>query len=477
MTQVFTLQAGTSGSRRDWSPIAQTPDKHDVIAHTPDPNGYHNLGGRTMIPRNLDGDHGASRGFDIKPGVVNVDPTDPVKGTGGITVDLEAVSKEAFRAAGQYSSHNPTQAWAYAAAHQHQKPAMQQPQQQPQYPPAAWPQPQPPQQHGTYTTPHTNLDGTALPAPGYESPWAQPMASPVQGISGSAMPMTAMPVVHNSAVKPRIKMSSMQAAPAPWDSSQAQYPQAPPQMPATPHPAQELPGVPAATPQPQYQQPQYQQPQYQQPQYQQPQYQQPQYQQPPAAWQPAQYAPAPPTSDGRSPTDTEALTAVLQAVKALAAEVAEIKAGKAVSWQGEKHSRLNDIPSEEIVVDSPYAAIGMPFLGEEASQPKISVIFHQPGGMYRTRYHFVARRGICLSLVYDSRYNGDQFIPSSTPEDETIRIQIPSLNLDVEAMVFDYHNSIGCLDVINVVIAEKAQASGNDFPLDTLGEGSWRNTQ
>lgn len=80
-------------ARRDWSPTAQPPGPDGVVAHTPDPTAYHNTGTSVTIPRAA-GDFGASQGFSTQPGVINIDPTDPAKGTGGQVIDLRKLSVE-----------------------------------------------------------------------------------------------------------------------------------------------------------------------------------------------------------------------------------------------------------------------------------------------------------------------------------------------------------------------------------------------
>lgn len=80
-------------ARMDWSPTAQPPGPDGVVAHTPDPTAYHHTGTSTTIPRAA-GDFGASQGFSTQPGLINIDPTDPSKGTGGQVIDLRKLSIE-----------------------------------------------------------------------------------------------------------------------------------------------------------------------------------------------------------------------------------------------------------------------------------------------------------------------------------------------------------------------------------------------
>jgi hypothetical protein len=78
-----------------------------------------------------------------------------------------------------------------------------------------------------------------------------------------------------------------------------------------------------------------------------------------------------------------------------------------------------------------------------------------PGGQHWKRFHAVTMRRRCLSLVYDSRYDGDQFIPPVTKGSETIGISIPAKNIDVRAHVVDFHQRLGCLDILNFLLSDE----------------------
>jgi hypothetical protein len=170
---------------------------------------------------------------------------------------------------------------------------------------------------------------------------------------------------------------------------------------------------------------------------------------------------------------TDALMLILQELKALRTEAAvkeataakepeppfrELDQWKKQTW--EQQNALAVGPPEVATNPDTYAEILMPWLGREATAPKLAVVFRMPAGLMRTRYHFAVQRGICLSLISDSRYDGEQFIPAETEEGQTIRVQIPTLKIDVEVMVFDYHCSIGCLDVLNLIIVDRDKMAG-----------------
>jgi len=499
----LTPGGGDTQQRRDWSPLAQLPDKHDVIAHTPDPDAYHSTGGRTMLPRHS-GQFGGSRGFSTKPGVLNVDPTDPLTGQGGITVDLETVAKADYAYAADAAQGNPLLAWSIAASRQKQAAAATALPASRTFSQATLPVPR------GYVTPHTNPSGGIIPDPDAASVASQYL-SPAQGVAGSVMALApAANGISNPAVKPRKQsMHTMpQSLPASWDSGQ---PAAPPvnvsPVLAAQHPSQLQHAQPAGTFPPQHPQaqaiPQAPQLQHGHVEYFHGQpysynantnawdlYQPPQ---PPPRPQPVPPPPPfvpPPSSPAAVPGDLllDTITLILRELQALktassvpadAEPTAKYVAGDspkaaAHDWEQErqqregKHERHERQEQEQAA--HAYVELKMPWLGHEATPPRMQVIFNTPSGMLRTRYHFAARRGICLSLVYDSRYDGDQFIPATTAEGETIRIQIPFLKLDVEAIVMDFHNAVGCLDIVNLILVDRSRMDGPPIMTDDTEE-------
>jgi hypothetical protein len=184
--------------------------------------------------------------------------------------------------------------------------------------------------------------------------------------------------------------------------------------------------------------------------------------------QPAVALPPAPVAAGVNELMLQGMQAILQTLKEMQSPPdkqpgppPEIVPEPELSW-----SQTKDRLAEKVLVrdapaeDTPYTRIGMDFLGDPPKAPTVKVIFKTASGLYRTKYHAVARRGICLSLVYDSRYDGDQYIPSNTAEGEVIHVSIPSYKIEVDVDVFDYHNQIGCLDVLNLVIVEKDRLDG-----------------
>jgi hypothetical protein len=136
---ILTVAPGTAPVRPDWSPIA-TPAAHDFLAHTPDPTKYHSTHGRTMIPR-ADKFGGSLAFRPTDPVVVNIDPTDPGTGAGGLRVDLAKLDKEQTAAVTAAAS-DAYSAWTkLAAAHE-----------------------------SGYTTPVTQPDGSVRSAPSPVAP-------------------------------------------------------------------------------------------------------------------------------------------------------------------------------------------------------------------------------------------------------------------------------------------------------------------
>lgn len=133
------------------------------------------------------------------------------------------------------------------------------------------------------------------------------------------------------------------------------------------------------------------------------------------------------------------------------------------------------VPPKTPAAPASYIKIGMPFLTDPPSRPTVDVSFYLPGGKVKTKAHAVCLRGICLTLVYDTRYDGEQFLPADTGPDEQIRVQIPSQNLDVGVNVIDIHNVIGCLELIQLIVrsdwAEEAAADANPMSahMDLMG--------
>lgn len=98
------------------------------------------------------------------------------------------------------------------------------------------------------------------------------------------------------------------------------------------------------------------------------------------------------------------------------------------------------------------------FLTNPPSRPRIPVMINLgTGGSHLKRFHHVTTRDIWLSLIFDSRYEGDQFIPPVTKEGEPpIQVTFPdSGNQTIQCVVPESCNMrIGCMDIINFLIVQ-----------------------
>ena len=103
----------------------------------------------------------------------------------------------------------------------------------------------------------------------------------------------------------------------------------------------------------------------------------------------------------------------------------------------------------------------LPFLTNPPSRPAVQVAFDLgPGGTHFKRFHEITTHDCWLSLIFDTRYEADQFIPPVTPpEGKPITISFPQ-NPDktIKAIVPQgCHMRIGCMDIINFLIVKQEQ--------------------
>ena len=474
MGEVIQLSPGTGPapgnpqSRPDWTPLAQPEDHLGVLAHTPDPTAYHDAGGRTMIPRSKG--IGLSKGFVTSPGIVNIDPSDPVRGTGGITVDMEKVTKQSAAVAFEQADGNPALAWAIAGQHQ-QVPSAQVAVAQPEARVA-------PVGETGYVVPDSTVGGsqvqpTPLPAamalggnhaelattgvvtnPSVKTGKAQPMPVP-ETVAVPGPPVLAAPAQHPAAATPQQEFTA---------PPQATVSQAPPQQPV------------AVAPQPVAYQQLGPQPGYQQP------------------IQPAQ------------PDSTQ--TAMLSALAGITNQLSEMSKVSSngqpstveserdalIRERGELERLRRDLtddkkqPMKEQVVlaegqeQEPLPAgmavpedCNLPFLTNPVSKPKVQVVFDLgKGGKHYKRFHNICVSDLWLSMIYDTRYEGDQFIPPVTEEgDPPITISFPQDgNKQVQAIVPNGCNQrIGCMDIVNFIIVQQPSAQATVPQFDPLQHG------
>jgi len=124
-------------------------------------------------------------------------------------------------------------------------------------------------------------------------------------------------------------------------------------------------------------------------------------------------------------------------VSALLAKIAELEAKLAAKEQG-------PIPA---TTDQ----LGLDYLTNPPSKPSYEVIFDLGrGGKHLKRFHDVIVSDVTIGFVYDTRYEGDQFIPPTTGEED----EPFSVTLVKENQTFRVLNPIplgyrlGCLDVV-----------------------------
>jgi hypothetical protein len=444
---VYTLTPGSTrpvDQRPDWTPIAQSPDRYGIMAHTPDPRAYHfDAGGRVIIPRGSQ--HGGSRGFSTEAGgVVNIDPSDPVRGTGGITVNLRELNRDAIPGAIAQADGDPLTAWALAS------------QQAALPPPPQMVARTAPTGYGPYVVPATTPSGGQIVSPlsggmnpAFTPAMIRPAVSPAVAAQGASM---AVP----STAQWQAPQSPVAAAPVPGNGQAYQQPQMPVQAVQQPPVASQAPadqtqlmmltmmsrmmeamerlGAPQAPqPPPQYQPPQ-PPPQYQATQVPYPAY--PPYQQS----QPRVPSTPPYQSDNLAHDDEDD---------------AEEQAPRAHRPPAPKRGYAGQ-PAVPPNVDLPY-------LTDPPSKPRLRVVFNLGrGGVHSKYFHAYYKRGMCLSLVYDERYDGDRFIPPETEEGESIVITIEESaeqSQTYNVAVRNFHQKIGCLDVLNLIVLPAKRAA------------------
>lgn len=421
------LQAGADAdqsftNRPDWSPHAQPPHPvTGVIAHTPDPAKYFKQGGATVIPR---AKGGVSRGFEPRRAwpVLTIDPgyQDSFK------VDMSKVTKQSSAAAAaEIGTDNPQATWRMAA----QQNTISQSVPVEVAVPAV--RERPAGQTG-YMVPQGTLGGAQI----FEKESDVSILHPHSNI---AAPMTPVPL---DGVP---QMSTPQSAP--------------------PNPPLIVPAAPVYS---------------------------------------GPLSPQPPMLRANENLVDVALAAMLQEIKALRSEfcapaqpavVAEDVVNSVVA---ELRKEMRDFqqtvlemlrPPDEDAKQDMYddssltkpAELAVPedtlisFLTNPPSKPGIPVMFDLGvGGIHNKRFHDVAVNNKWLALIYDTRYEGDQFIPPPTEEGQPpITITFPESNgrKRIRAFVPDDCNlRLWCLDVIQFIIEDDPDVEGSGLANSAGGE-------
>lgn len=136
------------------------------------------------------------------------------------------------------------------------------------------------------------------------------------------------------------------------------------------------------------------------------------------------------------------------------------------------------VPTVQPAVSGPTSMeqLGLPFLTFPPSPPKQQVMFDLgPLGHLRAFFHSVSVSDECVLLMYDSRYEGSQFLPPNTSTDSPpVKL---TLNLPTGAKVYfviipPWYLQFGCVDVVQCLICDFEQESSPDFDeeLDYAGE-------
>jgi hypothetical protein len=183
----------------------------------------------------------------------------------------------------------------------------------------------------------------------------------------------------------------------------------------------------------------------------------------------------------------QAITEKLSQPQAPAVPVQEHKPLTDINFEAEKQAMLEERKRLDAMRNAPKEPMtpteegvrvpedaGLDFLTTPPSSPKIQVMFDLGrGGRHLKRYHHVAVTGIWLTLIYDSRFEGDQFIPPVAQDgDPPIIIQFPQHGRTVKAAVPNGANQrIGCMDLINFVIIGESEDQQQTAPtFDGLGQ-------
>lgn len=372
----------------------QTPDRHQVVAHTPDPTKYHTQGGATMIPRHTQ--FGASRGFDVRAGIVRLVDID-CDDTPGTLIDVEKLNSKEVSNALLNNDGDPHTAMLHLGAEQGYKVV-----------------------YGPFTKVQQVEQRINTEKQGYVVPKAD--------LNGNQYKNDAQFNFQGGSVTlPRTVPAPIQAPPAP--GTQPAFVQ--------PAPMQQAP-VPVA---PQYSGPDPMMMQMFQ------MLQQQLQQQAAALAALSNQTPAPPVPVPEPVRQEPEPTAAGGAVKASVAS--QIRPRPADETSPRR--------SAEQAIDAFTEEIGLPYLTADPSKPKHQVVFHlsEVGGDLRAWYHDVTVTGRCLTLTYDNRYDGGtQFVPPYLGAQKTITIEVPRLGKKFTVFSGDFKTVVGPLDQCLLVITD-----------------------
>lgn len=106
---------------------------------------------------------------------------------------------------------------------------------------------------------------------------------------------------------------------------------------------------------------------------------------------------------------------------------------------------------------------GLAFLTNPPSRPEVRVEYDLGvGGKHKKRYHHVSYKGNCLSLIYDTRYDDDEFVPPSSLNENNdptqFTISVAELGFKFRCMMYsELNNKIGLMSVINLFVTDEPE--------------------
>lgn len=388
--------------------VQQAPDKYGFTAHTPDPTRYHVQGGATMIPRATQ--FGASRGFQIRAGVVRLVDVDSDE-TPGTMVDVEKLDGAAVYNALRNNEGDAHNALLNLGQEQGYKIV-----------------------YGPFTKVQQVENRVNTEKKGYVVPKADLNGNQYQDDSQ-------FNYSGGSVALPR-QVATVQAPPAPGTQPLAF---APPDNP---------PSAPVANPTPAhiYGQPAYSPPV--DPSVMAMQQQMAQLtqlvvgliqgqNQPQRAPEPVAPPPPPPPPPAPEPEPMAAGGAVKAS---WAAQQRPAQPEQQPRWSAGQ------------AIDAFTEEVGLPFLTVEPSKPKFQVYFDMGdmGGKMSTWYHDVSVTGRCLTLTYDNRYEaGQHFVPPYLGAQKTLTLTIPKLEKKFTVFSGDFNINLGPLDQCILIVTEE----------------------
>ena len=331
------------------------PAAHGFSAHTPDPAKYHKRGDHTILPlsRGTISNH-ISRGFNHeKPGLVFVDATDPVNGTGATArFNLGEVSES------------------------HVQQVLR------ELPPELDPRERAAQAMEAIANPVTKA---AAPTPVVAEP-VQPPPAPTAAAQGPSYDPAAPPTVSAPPWPP----VAVAYQPNPWQPQPMPGPALPPSTLPCPAPAAPQPG----------------------------------------------------------PADLQKLADYMLRELRPAAPAPPVQP----ATPAEPRYTLAELRE----------ALRLPYLSAAWEAPQVAVTFMTSQGAFRSLYHDVCRRGLCVTLTVDSRQDAQLlFVPKEhMPGDPPLRLICESRQLDLFVANCNFHNSTGVYDHYNLVVVDAPDDHG-----------------